>query len=432
MENVTFYLKDPQKNVSRGNQKETLIFMLFAYGYFEISAEGKKRYIPFKYSTGKRIYPYQWNDRLYKAKRSALFDHYNLNMQLDNLGMLVKQEYQKHPHVSPSRLRELVNNRLDKSSAENINLNTYIEKFFNDITTGARLTIKNTRYKPGTIKSYKGFIAIFHRFQKYKNRQYDFSDITMDFYYELTGYLTALNNGPNTIGRVMKQLKTIMRFARDEGLHKNNEIENRSFKAVTYSVDNIYLSEEELERIYRLDLSERPHYDLARDVFLVGCYTAQRYSDYSRIRKANIKGNFIELTQQKTGERVIIPIRPVLMTILKKYNYKLPKTYEQKVNRYIKEVGRLAGIDEIVQTETIKGGLVVKKDEYKYELIKTHTARRSGATNMYLAGITSIDIMKVTGHKTEREFLKYIKVTKEQTANSLALHPYFSKSVMKA
>lgn len=57
---------------------------------------------------------------------------------------------------------------------------------------------------------------------------------------------------------------------------------------------------------------------------------------------------------------------------------------------------------------------------------KDPTAHRSGATNMYLAGIPTIAIMKITGHKTETEFMKYIKITEEQTALELMNHPYFS------
>ena len=72
----------------------------------------------------------------------------------------------------------------------------------------------------------------------------------------------------------------------------------------------------------------------------------------------------------------------------------------------------------MVIIEEVKGGLKVSKKVPKNELIKTHTARRTGCTNMYLAGIPSIDIMKISGHKTEKEFLGYIKVTKEQTGDS--------------
>ena len=118
--------------------------------------------------------------------------------------------------------------------------------------------------------------------------------------------------------------------------------------------------------------------------------------------------------------------------ILKKYSGYFPKIYEQKLNKRIKKVGKLAGIDESVSIYETKGRLKVKKRVPKYELIKTHTARRTGCTLMYKAGIPTIDIMKVSGHKTEREFLKYIKVSKKETAISLSNHPYYKQPIKLA
>ena len=85
----------------------------------------------------------------------------------------------------------------------------------------------------------------------------------------------------------------------------------------------------------------------------------------------------------------------------------------------------MAGINELIETKKVRGGKTIVEVVPKYKLITTHTARKSGATNMYLAGIPSIDIMKLTGHTTEVSFLKYIKVTKQETAVSLSNHPYF-------
>jgi hypothetical protein len=90
-----------------------------------------------------------------------------------------------------------------------------------------------------------------------------------------------------------------------------------------------------------------------------------------------------------------------LQKILKKYNYKLPKIYEQKLNLHIKDVGEEAKINEWVETGSIRGGMKVKSKTQKFNMIKTHTARRSGCTNMYLAGIPTLDIMKISGYKTE-------------------------------
>lgn len=167
----------------------------------------------------------------------------------------------------------------------------------------------------------------------------------------------------------------------------------------------------------------------------LGCYTAQRYSDYSIINETNIRTlengqRVIDLKQQKTGNRVIIPMRPEVFAILKKYNYRLPKTYEQKVNKYIKEIAEQADIIEPIEVEEMQNGKTIKRIVKKYELVKTHTARRSGATNMYLAKIPTIAIMKITGHKTEKEFMKYIKITEEESAMDLMNHPFFSGGTM--
>ena len=131
-----------------------------------------------------------------------------------------------------------------------------------------------------------------------------------------------------------------MKQAKTEGLHYNMEFQNESFEAMSEKVDNIYLTESELKKIYELDLSENKVLEVTRDVFLCGCYTAQRFSDYSRVKKSDIRTiegiKVIDLVQQKTGERVVIPIRHELDIILKRYDYTLPKTFEQKINDRIK------------------------------------------------------------------------------------------------
>ena len=193
----------------------------------------------------------------------------------------------------------------------------------------------------------------------------------------------------------------------------------------------IYLTENELDIILNLNLKDKPHLDQARDVFLVGCYTAQRYSDYSRISKEHISitpdGNkVISLTQLKTSTPVIIPVGKKLDKILQNYDYTLPKTHEQKVNKYIKEIVKDAKIDRMEADDVFLKGKRSTLSRPKHELVKTHTARRSGATNMFLANVPVISIMKITGHKTEREFMKYIRITNQENADNLSNLPYFS------
>jgi len=395
-------------------------------------------------STEFKVYPQYWNNKSQGFKRSIAFtpnftkkDKNDLENEFLDLKNFILKKINSLSEDGATVNKEWLQTIIFEFHHPKLNqnkqvcLNEYIESFIQQIMCGERLTLKGQRYKKGTIKNYQGFQTQFNLYQKQHRKQLNYEHITIDFYDSYLSFFNKKNYSPNTIGRHIKNLKSIMRCAREEGVHNNTEIDRKKFKILKVAVSNIYLSELELTKILNLDLSQRPNLDKIRDIFLIGCYTAQRFSDYSRIQPENIRkinggAEIIDLTQQKTGERVIIPIRPQLEVILKKYNYQLPKTHEQKVNTHIKEIAKIAGITELINIEEIKGGLKVQKKVPKCELIKTHTARRTGATNMYKAEIPTLAIMKITGHRTEKEFLNYIKITNEESAEALQSHPYFS------
>lgn len=440
-ESVIFKLRKAQLNKYPSNQVPTVVNMKFNFGYYEIKDGGKKEYIPLTYPTGVKIKPCYWNPKpQYRAKQTRHIDYISINTRLDNLEGMAKKAYRQmiNEGIIPAPLD--IKNAIDEmdgsvKSDDTETFEQFVKRFILDIESGNRL-FQSKRYSKGTIKNYKGTQSQLNEYQKKRRRKLSWDHITYDFYLDFIKFFSTKSYSPNTIGRHIKCLKTIMRCAMEEGLHNNLEFQNRSFKVLKERVQSVYLGDIELIKIYELDLSDKPTLDLARDVFLVGCYTAQRFSDYSGVKKTHCKklnnGSLvIDLIQKKTGERVIIPIRPELKKLLTKYDWELPKTYEQKVNERIKDVARLAEITEMINVENTKGGFVVKSQVEKCDLVKTHTARRSGCTNMYLAGIPTIDIMKISGHKSEREFLNYIKVTNEETATNLSTHPYFNSPVMK-
>ena len=401
--------------------------------------------------TSFKVFPEYWNNDAQTFKQRIAFtdtftesDKNKLADELLDLKNKVLKSYNALPEsgmtVTKEWLTSVVNDFLNKTVAKGKEtLNEFIDRFIKEIESGERLYDHNNRterYKQGTIKNYKGFQEQFNLFQTSKRRKYNFDDITIDLYDKLIVYFNGKKYSPNTIGRHIKNLKVIMRISRDLGLHSNMEVERKKFKTMKVSVQNIYLTETELNQLLEFDLSESPELDITRDVFLIGCYTAQRFSDYSRIRKENIRklndGTMvIDLIQRKTGEQVLIPMRSELIKLLEKYDYNLPRTFEQKVNKRIKDIAHDAKIRTPVVYEEIRGGLKVSSTIPKNKLIKTHTARRTGCTNMYLAGVPIIGIMKISGHKSEREFLSYIKVSKEESALTLSNHSYFNQSNMK-
>jgi integrase len=162
--------------------------------------------------------------------------------------------------------------------------------------------------------------------------------------------------------------------------------------------------------------------------------TAQRYSDYSRIGQSHIHidelgSKTIRIRQKKTTTNVIIPMSGVVERILSKYENRLPKSYDTKLNAAIKIICKELEIDDKIDVIQIRGGKEATMMVQKYDLISSHTARRTGCTLMYKNEIPTIDIMKISGHKTESELLKYIRVTKEETAQRLSLNPFFNSSL---
>ena len=376
----------------------------------------------------------------YRSRKSALFEKIDkidmALMSLLNSGRLDSKSAKERINaiVYAEEMAEEEEMRKKKEeeerAAKKVDLNTYIQKYIEEMKTGVRKTEKGLQYSDGTIKNRTSFYSEFQKFQQSRHKKYNFEDINIDFYNEFVDYFNHKNYSPNTTGKHIKSLKVIMSAARDEGLHENLQTTQRAFKNLSSEADTVYLTKKEVEAIENLDLSKQKDLDICRDVFLVGIYIAQRYSDYHRIKKPNIVllddgVKAVSLTQQKTGTKVVIPCSEKLLLILSKYGYNLPKTYSQLMNGNIKVVCRMAGIVQKVEHKEIKGAKKVTTLIEKYKLISTHTARRTGATLMYLDGLDPLSIMKITGHRTEKEFLKYIRVGAEENASRISSSAYF-------
>lgn len=198
-------------------------------------------------------------------------------------------------------------------------------------------------------------------------------------------------------------------------------------------VDNIYLNEDEIKAIYNLDIpklkqegliDEKSTMEKTRDLFVIGCYTGLRRSDLNKLNDGiwnlDENGNTVSIIAEKTKKRVIIPLHPCVRAIYNKYHGVLPKLGDKhNSNEHLKNLGRLAGINEITAITENRGGKVTTLKHKKYDLIGFHTARRSFATNMFLAGKPTYAIMQLTGHTNERTFYKYVKATPEQIAKLL-------------
>jgi integrase len=413
--------------------------------YIRLSA-GRKADLIVK--SGLLVNPERWSNATQTIKQRILTeDDSRLINKLKGLRDHVEGELQVYTGVkSKEWLTGLVNKFHNKRDGDSKDLNGFIDNFLTEAEKGNRKGKGGKNIIPGTINGWKGFQRIFNEYQGiYKEDRIkemeklekelrprkivDYEDITIDFYNSFVAFLSNEGYSINTMGRFVKALKYMMKKALNEKRHNNKEFQESAFSGFTEDVFTVYLTEAEVEKIYKCDLSKIPRMALARDAFIVLCETALRISDYSQIelniRERNGK-QLIYITQQKTGGQVIIPLTRRMNGILKKYDGKLPRIPEQHVNKYIKSVCMWCGITEELHWTAQKFGKKYTKTAKKYELISCHTGRRTACTLMYLAGIPTIDIMKISGHTSEGAFMRYIRVTAEETALRLTENPYFN------
>ena len=373
--------------------------------------------------------------------------------KMDAISSMVKALIEENEEITADMLRkriyEIVN--AEKIAAEKkrqeeeakaeaekkrLTFNNFIIRYIEECTTGVRKKEDSTlNLAAGTIKSYKGLHSQLMAYQKDRHITIDFPDITVSFFDDFKRFMLDKQYSPNTVARMIKICKTICYAAEKLKLFEAKNV-RESVKAKPRDVDNIYLSNERIQELYELDLSQHEAWEKARDVFVVGCLSGQRISDYKRINENMVvtlsDGNkYIKLKQEKTGKVVFIPLDYRAEAILKKYDGVLPKLPDQKINDYIKKVGELLGWTEIVELDEQRGSMEYKAKRRFCDLIKTHTARRSFATNMYRAGASLSSIMAITGHASEKQLQTYLKLTEAEKAMEARKEKYFRDSNMK-
>ena len=423
MASVKFYLNTSKKENSS-------IFFRLNYGAFEI-VNGRKRYLPLQYHLDETINTAYWNSNKGEAKQTSKFPQYpefnaRLNFVRDTVLTLVRKIKNDDRPLTNDVLRK----ELDLIFKKHRNQTAVNSK--TELMTFIPYFIETSSKSNGTKRSFRRIYADLQEFEQLKKVRLTFDKIDVDFHNEFVRYLESKNYAPNTIGARIKVLKTFMNEAHERNLHSNTDYKKKTFNKPHEETKSIYLNESELAELYQLDLSANKKLDHVRDWFLIGAYTGLRFSDLERLSKENFNDHVIEIKTKKTGKTVVVPINTMVKSILEKYDYQLPKIISnQKFNEYIKEVAEKAKIDEDILIEETKGALKVTKTEKKHNLVSAHTARRSFATNAFLAGVPSIQIMKMTGHATEKVFLSYIKISEHENALKLQLHPFFNKMVAK-
>lgn len=427
-----FYLKEPK------SEKNTPIYIIFF-----VKAERKN----FKYSTGQKINPIDWDfdSRYPKLKRgtpgkknkhiSSVLDMYRnfLNgifEDLDKTKNILTKDY----------LKRMFDKEFKNIKHSNIKL---IET--NVVSECLSLFIVAKNKSKGQSKSwnekYRNLQNKIILFNTYHKTDLIFENINDDWIDEYCGFLrnlpTLLKNktylkkvkeltikmklpkvpyNDNTLNRHINFLFTFLNWSK--GKHHNLNLDKLKNPIKDFAPDDIHLTSSEIEL---LELVELPRDSLikVRDMFLIGVYSGQRFSDYSVFEKADVQGNMIIKRSEKTERNSFIPLHPKLSVLLEKYDWRLPKISGQKFNIHIREVCRIAKIIDEIKTVDYIGNEKKVNYKQKCDMVSSHTARRTFITLSSERGMPDHIIMKITGIRDPKTLMKY-KKTSQQSVSDFA------------
>lgn len=331
----------------------------------------------------------------------------------------------------PEIFREQLDEIFDKKSKARINRETgksfwvFFANLIERMESGSGVHLKKgTPLASSTIKNMRNLKNNLKSYEVYCGQELRFDSIDMRFYYEFTDYLTKVRKSNiNSIGKLITNIKIVMREAVELGYSNNMCFTHRRFRSLSADSESVYLTVKEIDEMHKLDLTYNKRLERVRDLFIVGCYTRLRYSDLAQITTEKIDCDILSVCQIKTGDYVHIPLQTVVKEIIEKYNGKYPEAISnQKFNKYLKDVcERCSFLKKEVSINLFVAGQRVLLIKPKYFFVTSHTARRSFATNEYLAqDIQTAEIRSITGHKSDKSFYKYICFTSKENAENIA------------
>jgi site-specific recombinase XerD len=405
---VSFYLDSKE---DENNQRQ--IFLNVRY-------QGKR----YRLFTGKKIPLSKWdsdkgraNARVYKNNPIGFNDF------LKGLESAIEKLLNDNKPHSAADLKALISKANGK---------TTIDTFFGFCQDYLKQQIEKGAMKPISAKSYQLTLTHLEKV----NKNLTFESVDLNFYDKFVTQLRNKGLSTNSIGSHIKHLKWFMSAALDRDLHSNVSFRKKAFKVPNEETDQIYLTLKEVNKLAKKSMT--PKLKRVADAFVLNCYLGMRFSDLEQIQKQNFKKEgsiyYLHMVQGKTNEKVTIPVPNEAVNLLRKYNFTCPVLSKkgklisvQKFNDYLKQAAEKAELNELAD---IRENGEVKKLP-KHELIKSHTARRTFATNLYLEGVAVQNIMAVTGHKKEQTFLLYVRADQLTKAQGLAKHYQKGKAVMK-
>jgi integrase len=288
---------------------------------------------------------------------------------------------------------------------------------------------KMKQVTPNMLNVYRNMKDTLKAFEMFRKKKITFDSFDVQFYEEFVDYMmyehllrrrkmVLKGFRISTVGKTIKQLRIFLRNRMRRGIIPSINLEE--YKIMDEETDAVYLTTDEITRIYQADLSNKQELCKYRNLFVFGCLTGLRFSDFSTIKSEDVRNGMLYKKQNKSDRWVVVPLKEESFSIfMKDFHRRIPTMHNAEFNVQIKHVAKLAGIDEPIKFIHKKGNRDVVTVRPKYEWVTSHTCRRSFCTNEFLAG-TPVDlIMKISGHKSLRDFYKYIRISPEEAGQKI-------------
>ena len=431
---------------------------------FAINVNGQRK----KMGIGESILPQWWDhdnecaieSSRQKKTEKALAKRVNKNLnrlrlELDSLFV----EYKAVDKLTPNhtqgedylltlfeKVADIINGQIDAEVKEEQDARKTPTQFFTEfIERWSHSANRRTGVVPKeeTVWNYKNTLRRYTDFIADSGLKDSFAVFDENFQVKFDDYLLNEQElAMNTIVASHSHLKTMLKDAYSKGLLRDPSFLHWTSKTINFS--HVYLTDAELNAIYDLKLTkevreenkigDESHIEESRDLFILSARTGLRYSDLRHINSASWEmeegKETLTILVQKTSDKLAIPLHRQVIDLYHKYDSKLPIPVDKsKYNKHVRLCAKIAGITEKVEVWEWEKGRPVIKVKKKYELISSHTGRRSFATNLYLVVKSPHQVMNLTGHKTEENFKRYICVNQAEMAEVVRKYINLDKSV---
>lgn len=370
-----------------------------------------------------------WNDDFQLTNSSNLVNEKLLKLKSDILARY-NEDYVRGVLINKDWLNEIISNVFNRPSEEkkliNSDANIYLVEFANEWlkVNASSWKVSHNKLMSKTLKGqYQNSVDLLKEFEQFANYKIALKDIKTEDFYSLIEYLQQeLNYNLSTIERTIGRVKFFCLRAKENGIKISSEFTKRIYIEKEEEIDAVYLTEKEISRICKLDLSADQDLDNIKDAFLLGLFTGMRFSDYGkRLDISNFKDGFIKITTQKTNQRIVVPVHRVVSEIIKKRMGNLPRKISlHEFNLGIRTICMLCNIDEVLpgklfDSKTKRKVIGMYK---KYQLVSSHCSRRGFAT-IYADKLSENAICSILGWSSAQMLKIYNQTSKEDYALEL-------------